>query len=238
MDAIKRGVEGADAVFHVGAIYKVGIPKKDREGMIDANVRGTERVLDAAHEAGVARIVYVSTVNVFGNTDGQVVDETYRRDESEGFLSCYDETKYRSHQVAEDRIGRGYPIVMVQPGGVYGPDDHSEVGNMIEQASTGKLMAKAFPDMGIMLVLRGGRGRRRAAGLRQGRDRRVLRARGRADDDGRDHRPGGRARRPQAAADDDAHAADQGARPRWAAGRAGPRLPAQPGRAGQRRPTA
>ena len=151
-DAIKRGVEGADAVFHVGAIYKVGIPKKDRDGMIDTNVHGTERVLDAAHDAGVARMVYVSTVNVFGNTGGRVVDETYRRDESEGFLSCYDETKYRSHQVAEDRIGRGYPIVMVQPGGVYGPDDHSEVGNMISQASTGKLMAKAFPDMGLMLV--------------------------------------------------------------------------------------
>ena len=57
-----RGVEGADAVFHVGAIYKVGIPKKERAAMLDANVRGTERVLDAAIEAGVPRIVYVSTV--------------------------------------------------------------------------------------------------------------------------------------------------------------------------------
>ena len=152
VEAIKRGVDGADAVFHVGAMYKVGIPKKDRQGMIDTNVHGTERVLDAAHDAGVGRMVYVSTVNVFGNTGGRVVDETYRRNESEGFLSCYDESKYRSHQVAEDRIARGYPIVMVQPGGVYGPDDHSEVGNMISQASTGKLMAKAFPDMGIMLV--------------------------------------------------------------------------------------
>jgi len=151
-DAIKRGVEGADAVFHVGAMYKLGIPKKDREAMVDANVHGTERVLDAAHEAGVARMVYVSTVNVFGNTGGRVVDESYRRDTSQGFLSCYDETKYRSHEVAEDRIGRGYPIVIVQPGGVYGPNDHSEIGNMIEQASTGKLMAKAFPEMGIMLV--------------------------------------------------------------------------------------
>ena len=150
-EAIKRGVDGAEAVFHIGAIYKIGIPKKDREGMYDANVRGTERVLDAAHEAGVPRILYVSTVNVFGNTEGKVVDESYRRDESKGFLSYYDETKYRSHQVAEDRIGRGYPIVIAQPGAVYGPGDHSEVGNVIEQVSTGKLKAKAFPDMGMML---------------------------------------------------------------------------------------
>ena len=150
--AIRRGVEGCDSAFHVGAVYKVGIPKSEREPMWDANVRGTERVLDAAHDAGVGRIVYVSTVNVFGNTHGQVVDERYTRDLSEGFQSCYDETKYRAHEVAEDRIAKGYPIVMVQPGGVYGPDDHSELGNMIDQAATGKLKLKMFPEAGYMLV--------------------------------------------------------------------------------------
>jgi dihydroflavonol-4-reductase len=151
-DAIKRGADGADTVFHIGAIYKVGIKKSEAEGLWDANVRGTEQVLDAAHDAGVNRIVYTSTVNVFGNTDGELVDEDYRRDESDGFLSVYDETKYRAHLVAEDRIAKGYPIVMVQPGGVYGPNDHSELGNMIDQAARGKLPAKMFPETGFMLV--------------------------------------------------------------------------------------
>ena len=151
-EAIKRGVQGADAVFHIGAIYKVGIKKSQADELWDANVKGVERVLDAAHDAGVKRIVYTSTVNVFGNTEGELVDESYRRDESDGFLSVYDETKYRAHLVAEDRIAKGYPIVMVQPGGVYGPDDHSELGNMIDQAARGKLPAKMFPEMGLMLV--------------------------------------------------------------------------------------
>jgi nucleoside-diphosphate-sugar epimerase len=100
----------------------------------------------------VKRTVYVSTVNVFGNTRGEVVDESYRRDEADGFLSCYDETKYRAHLVAEDRISQGHPIVVVQPGGVYGPNDHSELGNMIDQAHTGKLRMKMFPEAGFMLV--------------------------------------------------------------------------------------
>ena len=139
-------------MFHIGAIYKVGVKKSEADSLWEANVRGTERVLDAAHDAGVKRIVYTSTVNVFGNTGGQVVDESYRRDESDGFLSVYDETKYRAHLVAEDRIGRGYPIVIVQPGGVYGPNDHSELGNMIDQAARGKLPAKMFPEAGFMLV--------------------------------------------------------------------------------------
>jgi nucleoside-diphosphate-sugar epimerase len=151
-DAIARGLQGCDSAFHVGAVYKVGIPKSERQAMWDANVRGTERVLDAAIEAGVGRLVYVSTANVFGDTHGEVVDETYERDESEGFLSCYDETKYRSHQIARDRIAKGAPIVIVQPTAVYGPKDHSEIGNMIEQTRRGKLRMKAFPELGLVFV--------------------------------------------------------------------------------------
>jgi nucleoside-diphosphate-sugar epimerase len=149
--AIRDGVRGCDSVFHIAAVYKVGIPASERSAMRDANVGGTERVLDAAIDGGVQRIVYVSTVNVFGNTRGEVVDETYTRNGGD-FLSCYDETKWESHQVALDRIGKGAPIVIVQPGGVYGPGDHSELGNMIDQAATGKLKMKMFPETGLNIV--------------------------------------------------------------------------------------
>lgn len=150
--AIRRGLEGCDAAIHGAAIYKVGIPKSERAAMRAANVAGTENVLDACVDAGVGRVVYVSTINVFGNTKGQIVDEGHHRDESEGFLSVYDETKFRSHEVALDRIAKGAPIVIVQPGGVYGPGDHSEVGNMIDQTRKGKLRMKAFPELGFNLV--------------------------------------------------------------------------------------
>ena len=151
-EAIRRGVEGCQAVFHIAADYRVGMPKSKREAMYDANVRGTERVLDAAAGAGVDRIVYVSTVNAFGNTNGRTVDETYSRDESNGFVSYYDETKYLAHKLATERAAQGAPVVIVQPGLVYGPGDHAIVGELIEQASTGKMPAKAFPDLGYNAV--------------------------------------------------------------------------------------
>jgi dihydroflavonol-4-reductase len=150
-DAIRGALEGCDSAFHVAAVYKVGIPEKEHEAMYDANVRGTERVLDAAFQAGVNRIVYVSTINVFGNTHGDIVEEGYERPGND-FLSYYDETKYLSHQVAKERISKGAPIVIVQPGGVYGPGDHSEVGNVIDQTSTGKLKALPFAGLGLNLV--------------------------------------------------------------------------------------
>jgi dihydroflavonol-4-reductase len=152
-EALQSAMSGCDAVFHGAAIYKVGIPKSEHEEMYDANVRGTEHALDAAIGAGVPRIVYISTINVFGNTRGEVVDEGYERDTSgNGFLSYYDETKWRAHQVALDRVAKGAPIVIVQPGGVYGPGDHSEVATMIDQVRTGKLLALPFPDTGLNLV--------------------------------------------------------------------------------------
>ncbi|HEU0019034.1 MAG TPA: NAD-dependent epimerase/dehydratase family protein, partial [Thermoleophilaceae bacterium] len=116
--AIAKGMAGAEAAIHAGAVYKVGVPKSEHAAMFESNVAGTERVLDAALSAGVPRIVYVSTCAVFGDTHGQVVEEGFRRDT--GFPSEYERTKTLAHEIAEDRIASGAPIVIVQPGGVYG----------------------------------------------------------------------------------------------------------------------
>ncbi|HEX8099179.1 MAG TPA: NAD-dependent epimerase/dehydratase family protein [Actinomycetota bacterium] len=146
--AIETGVPGCDAVFHVGAVYDVGIPKSQHPAMYEANVTGTERVLDAAAAANVARTVYVSTVNVFGNTHGQVVDEEYRRPDRD-FLSYYDETKFLAHEVALQRIERGDPIVIAQPGGVYGPGDTSQIANFVDLIRRGRLKFLTFPETGL-----------------------------------------------------------------------------------------
>jgi dihydroflavonol-4-reductase len=150
--AVRRAADGCDAAFHLAGIYRVGISYRDRPAMYAANVRGTEVVLDAAADAGVPRIVYVSTCNVFGNTNGRIVDETYERDLADGFLSFYDETKYLAHQLALERIRRGAPVVIAQPGGTYGPGDHSEVGLMIRRLLAGRLPFRLFPELGLTFV--------------------------------------------------------------------------------------
>src|SRR5947208_1046057 len=40
-------MRGSDGVFHLAATYRVGIPPSERAAMFEANVRGTENVLDA-----------------------------------------------------------------------------------------------------------------------------------------------------------------------------------------------
>ena len=136
-DAIRAAMAGCDAAIHVAGSYRIGISTSERPAMYEANVAVSERVLDAAIDVGLPRIVDISTVNAFGNTHGLVVDETYVRDLSAGYLSYYDETKVRAHQVAADRIARGAPVVIVMPGTTYGPSDHSAAGAQLEAAFDG-----------------------------------------------------------------------------------------------------
>jgi nucleoside-diphosphate-sugar epimerase len=145
-------MRGAEAVIHGAGSYRIGIPHAERPAMWEANAATTERVLDAAIAAAVPRIVYISTNNVFGDTHGQIVDETYQRDLRAGFVSWYDETKFRAHQEALKRIGRGAPIVIVQPGQTYGPHDHSAASNQLERAHHGTLRYIAFPETGLAWV--------------------------------------------------------------------------------------
>lgn len=148
--AIRAGMEGCDAVIHAAAVYEVGIPASERKSMREANVGGTERVLGAALEAGIGKVVYVSTVGIFGNTKGQIVDEGY---EHQGdFLSEYEKTKWEAHQVAKRLTGEGLPCVIVQPGGVYGPGDTSSIGVMLDQFLSGKMPLIPFPDLGMCLT--------------------------------------------------------------------------------------
>jgi len=149
---LTRAMTGADGVIHAAGMYRIGIKKAERPQMWDANVGATERVLDAAIDAGVPRIVYVSTANVFGNTHGELPDETFRRDLAHGFLSYYDESKYRAHEAAEQRIKQGAPVIIVMPTQVYGPNDHSEASSQLDLAFRGKLHYVVFPDTGLAWV--------------------------------------------------------------------------------------
>jgi len=150
--AIRDGIRGCDAVVHGAAIYEVGIPTSERRAMYEANVLGTENVLRAALDAEVGKAVYISTVAAFGNTRGQVVDESYEHP-GRAFTSYYEQTKYEAHQVAKRLVAEaGLPCVIVQPGGVYGPDDHSALGKQMNDFLAGRMPLIAFPDLGMNMV--------------------------------------------------------------------------------------
>ena len=148
-EAVRAAMTGSDAVIHLAGRYEVGIPVGEHPAMYEANVGVTERVLDAAIAQAIPRIVQISTIGVLGNSHGEVHDETFQRDLGDGFLSYYDETKYRAHVAATTRIAAGAPIVIAMPGTVYGPHDHSAFGVLFSDLYHGRAHYVALGDAGV-----------------------------------------------------------------------------------------
>jgi len=124
-ETMRTPMTGADGVFHLAAWYRIG--EKDKSPAVRSNIEGTRNVLDLMEELGIRKGVYTSTLAVFGDTKGQLVDESYRHDGP--WLSEYDRTKWVAHyEVAEPRMKKGLPLVIVQPGVTYGPGDPSQMG--------------------------------------------------------------------------------------------------------------
>jgi dihydroflavonol-4-reductase len=139
-----------DALIHGAAIYEIGVSAERRRAMEETNVTGTRRMLDAAKAAATSRIVYVSTIAAFGNTHGEIVVEGHRPTSAP--TSAYEDTKRHAHEIALEAARGGAPIVIVQPGQVYGPNDHSTVGANFRALADGRLRYRAFEDLGLNLV--------------------------------------------------------------------------------------
>jgi dihydroflavonol-4-reductase len=124
-DSLRTPMQGSDGVFHVAAWYKFGV-KGGRDIADRVNVQGTRNVLEVAKELTIPRVVYTSTVGVFGDTRGRMVDETYFAPRPS--LTAYDSSKWVAHyEVAVPMQKEGLPLVIVMPGAVYGPGDASGI---------------------------------------------------------------------------------------------------------------
>jgi dihydroflavonol-4-reductase len=130
-ESMREGMRGADVVFHIAGWYKLGA--YDQAKGREINVTGTQNTLELAYELGVPRIIYTSSLVVFGDTHGQIVNEGYLMPPEQEFLNQYDHTKWEAHyQIVQPLIKSGAPIVIVMPGAVYGPGDESLVGSLMK----------------------------------------------------------------------------------------------------------
>src|SRR5437868_4159919 len=105
--------------------------------MYAANVQGTRNVLEAAAEAGCARIVYTSTVGCIGlprtiNGETKATDERAPASEQQ-MSNHYKRSKWQAEQVALECARKGMPVVIVNPSTPVGPRD-------VKPTPTGKVI--------------------------------------------------------------------------------------------------
>jgi len=140
--ALQTAMTGVDVVFHTAAYVELGLVNSVE--MERVNVEGTRAVLEVAQAIGVAKVVYCSTIGVFGDTQGQVVDETFQRVQT-SFSSAYDRTKYQAQELVDEFANQGLPVVSVLPSGIFGSDD-PHFGPVLQQFLKGRLKLWAGGD--------------------------------------------------------------------------------------------
>lgn len=147
-DSLREGMDGSDVVFHVAGWYKIG---GDPRKAYEVNVMGTRIVLGLAYELDIPLAVYTSTLAVHGDTRGVIVDERYPIPTGE-LLTEYDRTKYEAHQEALRLVKQGAPIIILMPGVVYGPNDHSLSGDLLRYFFLGQLPLLPAPNTKLTWV--------------------------------------------------------------------------------------
>lgn len=141
-DALVAAMRDAEVVYHLAAQASVMLAEKDLEYTVSTNVYGTANVLRAAVEAGVRRIVFTSSREVYGDPEQMPVTES---------APIRPKNAYGISKAAGEMFCRNAPksleISIVRLANVYGTRDHGRVVPIfIENALEGR-----------SLVLNGGR---------------------------------------------------------------------------------
>ncbi|MFT4517764.1 MAG: dihydroflavonol-4-reductase [Halioglobus sp.] len=116
--SIERALQGCDAVVHAAA--GTPINAGDTTVLYETNVHGTRNVIDGAIEAGIAKIVYISSITAIFNTDASKVNEQSPLTPS---TMAYGNSKVEAERYLRELQDGGVPISIIYPGGIIGPDD-------------------------------------------------------------------------------------------------------------------
>jgi len=115
----RSAVEGVDAIVHLAALLHIlNPPPEARAAFERINVGGTAQVVEAAVRAGVRRVVFFSTINVYGDSNGAILTE----DSPVGPKTFYAETKLAAERIvleAASRKGERLGTVL-RMGAIYG----------------------------------------------------------------------------------------------------------------------
>lgn len=136
-EGMRPGMRGVDGVFHTAG-HRLSFD--DRATMTAVNVTGSRNVFDLVKELSIPKCVFTSTLNVYGDTGGEVVDETRVRPAE--LPTEYDSVRAAAHfDLATPMMKAGVPIVALLPGMVYGPRDTSAMARLLARAMLGKVWA-------------------------------------------------------------------------------------------------
>jgi dihydroflavonol-4-reductase len=142
-EGLREALAGAEVVFHAAAYYPRVSGHVSRQ--VAVAVAQTRRLLEAASDAGVGRLVYTSTLSTIGLPpagEARLADERDRYLPGSIARSAYYECKYAMESEVLRAAAGGLPAVVVNPTVVFGPGDlHPTTGGVILAVARGLVPA-------------------------------------------------------------------------------------------------
>jgi nucleoside-diphosphate-sugar epimerase len=134
-DEVFRATDGCNAVFHVAAKAGVWGPYTEYH---QANVVGTQNVLEACRTHGVAKLIYTSSPSVvYAGHDEAGLNESTPYPST--YLTHYPRTKAEAERLVLAANGPTRSTVALRPHLIWGPGDNHLVPRLIARAKAGKL---------------------------------------------------------------------------------------------------
>jgi nucleoside-diphosphate-sugar epimerase len=136
---VKTAVEGISIVFHLAALLHIINPSQLQEREYTRiNVIGTKTLVEAAIQAGVKRLVYFSTIIVYGSSNGRIITESIQPRPN----TIYSKTKLSAEGVVLDAINEdGQPLgVVLRLGSVYGARVKGNYGRLVHSLASNRFM--------------------------------------------------------------------------------------------------
>ena len=135
-DALTRGMDGVEVVFHVAAHFKLWGPMSQFRRI---NVEGTRNVVEAAERAGVRRIVYVSAAAVVMGRPEPMRGVTEDKAMHKMPFAPYATSKAEAEEVllAGNDRRPGFSTVAIRPPFIWGPDMPA-LDHMVETVRAGQ----------------------------------------------------------------------------------------------------
>ncbi|HEY1232048.1 MAG TPA: hopanoid-associated sugar epimerase [Candidatus Binatia bacterium] len=149
--SLRRAVQGCEALFHVAADYRLWVP--DPEQMHRTNVQGTVDLFRASVSAGVARIVYTSSVATLGLSNDAVPADEQSHAVLDDMIGAYKKSKFLAEETVQRLVNdEQIPVIIVKPTAPVGPGDvkPTPTGRMVLEAASGRM--PAYVDTGLNIV--------------------------------------------------------------------------------------
>jgi GlcNAc-P-P-Und epimerase len=132
-EALTPAVAGCTTLYNLAAEHRDDVQPASL--YYQTNVTGAEHVCAAAEAHGIERIIFTSTVAVYGASERQIDESAPLRP-----FNDYGRTKLQAERVfcAWAAHGRGRSLTIVRPTVVFGPDNRGNVYTLLTQIARGR----------------------------------------------------------------------------------------------------